>query len=153
MYDQHVNLLRAALPSLSAAGAHFFLGFLRSEAPGWTGRPVQEFASRIGIGDRFRLARELRRAGLPPWRDLVTWVRVRSWIVEWLASGTSLARQAMEAGTEPRSLYRSVERATGWSWSDVRHTAERHGLLPLAYRVLPGWLAPAAAVGAGAEAS
>jgi hypothetical protein len=89
------------------------------------------FAGVLGRKSRFSVAHLLRRNRLPPYRILLGWVHVLSWILEWEDQGTSLSAQAFQAGRYPGTLYRTVRHVTGIRWSEVQRRGSFWVLLEL----------------------
>ncbi len=77
-------------------------------------------AHRLGMRNRFQLAKTLRANGLPPLHRLSAWMTVLGWVAGWEQAGASLSHSALRVGMEPAAGYRLVARVTGRSWSTVR---------------------------------
>ncbi len=67
---------------------------------------VDELATRIGVGNRFRLARLLRREGLPPCGELADWTCALQLLWEAESSGLSLLQIADHSTLDPATCYR-----------------------------------------------
>ena len=84
------------------------------------GRPIgtaEEVADRLGLRNRFDLARFLEHEGLPPLHELTDWVSLLCWVSEWERTGASLCKLAWRSGRQPAVCYRTVKRLTGVTWS------------------------------------
>lgn len=81
---------------------------------------AEDVAARLGLGNRFHLAKMLRANGLPPLHRLAAWMAVLSWVSRWEHGGEALSGSALRVGAEPAAAYRLVARVTGRSWSEVR---------------------------------
>jgi hypothetical protein len=77
-------------------------------------------AGTLGLGSRFRLARLLKREGLPSLHRLAGWVTVEAWVSAAEREGTSLFRLAYRSHRHPSACYRLVKEVTGLSWMEVR---------------------------------
>jgi len=77
-------------------------------------------ARQYGLPNRFRLARMLKRAGLPPLHRLAEWALVESWLRRAEREGISLCRMAFQAGRYPSTCYRLVKDLTGLTWGELR---------------------------------
>jgi hypothetical protein len=82
--------------------------------------PARDVAQALGLANRFELARQFRRAGLPPLHRLAAWVSVLAWLEEAERSGVSLCQQAFLSKRDAGGCYRMVKRVTGRSWSQLR---------------------------------
>lgn len=111
------SVLQTALPHLSENGRALLsaLGCLNGHPP-----CSQEFATWLGFQDRYRLARALRREGLPPLEVIGGWARTLYWMTEAEASGKSLRELAEREHLDPAVAYRLVRRVTGRRWSEIR---------------------------------
>lgn len=69
------------------------------------------------LSSRYAMARSLTQAGLPSYRELISWVRVLYWLLVWEREKTSLLVQALRTGLEPSVCYRTVRRTLGVAWS------------------------------------
>lgn len=81
---------------------------------------AQTVARRLGLASRFKLARLLRREGLPPLHVLAEWATLLSWVVAAERDGASLCRMAFRSGRHPSACYRLVKDVTGMCWARVR---------------------------------
>lgn len=116
---------RTTLVSVLAATFHDGPPLLRSLLPTIARRvswrtSADEVARDLGLGDRYRLAHRLKAEGLPSFGELMGWVRVLLWAVEWEESGTPLADQASQEDRYASQYYREVRRVTGLGWRQVR---------------------------------
>lgn len=77
-------------------------------------------AQRFGIPNRFRLARMLKRAGVPPLHRLAEWALVESWLRRAEVERQSLCHIAFHSGRYPSACYRLVKELTGLTWAALR---------------------------------
>ena len=77
-------------------------------------------APRIGLRNRFELARLMKREGLPPLHELAAWATVLSWVETSERTHYSLCRLAFRCRKDPAVCYRTVKRITGLGWREVR---------------------------------
>jgi hypothetical protein len=104
---------------------------------------AEAVARRTGLGSRFRLARLLRREGLPPLHRIAGWATILSWVLDAETTGASLCRMAFHSDRHPAACYRLVSEITGVTWEAVRahgyEWAEREFLKEMGVRdpVLP----------------
>ena len=82
--------------------------------------PARVVADELRLGNRFRLARLLKRAGLPSLRRLAGWAAIDAWVVAAEREGTSLFRLALRGHRHPSACYRLVKEMTGVTWGEVR---------------------------------
>ena len=111
------SALLHSLPWLSTRG-RAAINFLVCE----NGRTssAAELASRLGLRNRYQLARLLRSEGLPTYEMLTGWISSLYWRVEAERSDTTLHALAQRAHVAPATSYRIVRRITGSHWSDFR---------------------------------
>ena len=81
---------------------------------------AQEVARQLGIPSRFKLARILKREGLPPLHRLAEWATLESWVRAVEQDGMSLCRLAFRSQRHPSACYRLVKELTGLRWGEVR---------------------------------
>ena len=86
---------------------------------------AQDVARVLGLGNRFKLARLLRREGLPPLHRLAEWATVLSWVVAAEQTGVSLCWLAFRSRRHPSACYRLVKEVTGLRWEQVRERGSR----------------------------
>lgn len=79
----------------------------------------------LGLPNRFKLARLLRREGLPPLHRLAEWTTVLSWVRNAERTGASLCWMAFRSGRHPSACYRLVKEVTGLTWEEVRSRGSR----------------------------
>ncbi len=115
--DQLHSILLAALPSLGSV-ARDIVDRL-ANCHGEIGS-ADRFARRLGLRNRYRLSRLLAREGLPQIEELSAWIKTLASLAQWENTRLALCRQALEAQREPGTYYRTVQRATGMHWRDVR---------------------------------
>jgi hypothetical protein len=77
-------------------------------------------AQLLGLGNRFRLARLLKREGLPPLHRLAAWTTILCWVRTAERDGTCLFRLAIQWHRHPSACYRLVKEVTGLRWMEVR---------------------------------
>ena len=77
-------------------------------------------AGRIRAGSRYRLARLLRREGLPPFGRLADWIFILQSVWEVESTGTPLLRVARRLEIEPATCYRRCRRTLGVPWRSAR---------------------------------
>jgi YVTN family beta-propeller protein len=90
---------------------------------------ADHMATRLGLRGRFRLARLLRRDGLPPFGELADWINVLLLMWNAESSGQSLLQLARRAETEPATSYRRCKRILGVPWSVARANGFRWAML------------------------
>lgn len=81
---------------------------------------ANSFARSNGFRNRDHLRRTLSTDGLPCLEDLAGWIRLLGWVIDAETSGLALSREALRAGKNPCSYYRTVKRLTGRAWGEVR---------------------------------
>jgi|SRR6185295_10583043 len=86
---------------------------------------AHDVARLLGLGNRFKLARLLRREGLPPLHRLAEWATVLSWVVAAEQTGVSLCWTAFRSRRHPSACYRLVKEVTGLRWEQVRERGSR----------------------------
>src|SRR5687768_15607278 len=104
------QLLLAALPLRSPESLRLVEALARS---GGLVADAHRFATEIGMGSRYRVARVLRREGLPQVEELAAWVRLLRWLILWQSDAGSLSRMALDAGLETSVCCRTIRRLTG----------------------------------------
>jgi hypothetical protein len=77
----------------------------------------RQAAEKLGLQSTGTLHRELRRRGLPVFRELRDWHYVLQ--LHELAERDTLARVAFIRDTYPSVLYRFVRRVTRWEWRTI----------------------------------
>jgi hypothetical protein len=77
-------------------------------------------ARRLGLPNRFKLARLLKQAGLPPLHRLAEWATLESWVLAAERDGVSLSHIAVHGKRHPSACYRLVKKLTGMGWEEVR---------------------------------
>jgi len=80
---------------------------------------AQDVATAFGMRNRFRLARLLKKEGLPPLHRLTEWVTVLAWVDSAERKGSSLCAMAFRSGRDPSVCYRMVKTLTGQTWEVV----------------------------------
>jgi YVTN family beta-propeller protein len=81
---------------------------------------AEHLARVVALRNRFRLARLLRRDGLPPVGELAAWTRVLYWLHQAEADESPLARLALADGLDPATASRLVKRVLGITWTMAR---------------------------------
>ena len=94
--------------------------------------------ARLGLRNRFQLARLLRREGLPSYEILTGWARVLYWMFEADRSGVTLLALARRAQVDPAMSYRLIRRLTGLRWSELRRLGTAAVLLRFLKLCHPG---------------
>lgn len=84
-----------------------------------------DVASQLGLKNRFRLARMLKREGLPPLHRLAEWATVLSWVLTAEQEGVSLCWIAFHSRRHPSACYRLVKEVTGMTWTQLRVRGSR----------------------------
>ncbi len=125
------RLLLAALPLRSAESGRVVEALARS---GGLVHDAHRFAEAVGMGSRYRVARLLRREGLPQLEELAAWVRVLRWLSLWESGSGSLSRMALDAGLETSVCCRTIRRLTGATWTETRERGSDWALLLLVER-------------------
>jgi len=111
------SLLHASLPDLSLkARAVIDALFLSGGSIG----TAHDVASRLGLRNRFELARLLKAEGLLPLHDLAAWASVLDWVQHAEGTGCSLCQLAFRARKDPATCYRTVKRVTGLHWHELK---------------------------------
>jgi hypothetical protein len=126
MLARPLSEIRAARPALALMPRAIVEAILLTEGPIGTAERV---ARTLGLRNRFRLARILKREGLPPLHRLSKWATVLSWVLAAERDGVSLCRQAFRSRRHPSACYRLVRQVTGRRWEQVRQrgSAWAHG--------------------------
>ena len=109
--------VRRTLPPLSARGQAIVDALLLTGGPIGT---AQRVAPRLGLRNRFELARLLKRDGLPPLHELAAWATILAWLETAERTQYSLCRLAFRCRKDPAVCYRTVKRITGLGWREVR---------------------------------
>lgn len=81
---------------------------------------ADEVAHRLGLSNRFKLARLLKQEGLPPLHRLAEWATLESWVTGAERDGVSLSHMAFRSKRHPSACYRLVKELTGLGWEEVR---------------------------------
>lgn len=111
--DALAQQLCLAIPRLSATGREVIA--LLAGCGGCIDCP-DSIATRIHLGSRHRLARVLKREGLPQIEELCAWIKVLRLLLDWEHSHRSLYTMAMDASLYPPTCYRLVKRITTKTW-------------------------------------
>lgn len=125
------RLLLAVLPLRSSQSVRLVEALAQS---GGLVHDARRFASDIGMGSRYRVARVLRREGLPQLEELAGWVRLVRWLIIWRSGAGSLSRMALDDGLEISACCRTVRRLTGVTWTEARERGPEWVLILLAER-------------------
>ena len=81
---------------------------------------AQGVARQLGLPNRFKLARILKKAGLPPLHRLAEWATLESWLRTAEQKDVSLCYLAFRARRHPSACYRLVKELTGLRWGELR---------------------------------
>jgi len=81
---------------------------------------TQRVAQQLGVPSRFKLARMLKKAGLPPLHRLAEWAMLESWLRSAEERGESLCHLACHSRRHPSACYRLVKELTGLRWGELR---------------------------------
>ncbi len=111
------TVIQTARPGMKLFPRSIVEAILLTEGPIGSARVV---AGALGLGSRFRLARLLKREGLPSLHRIAGWVRVEAWVSAAEREGTSLFRLAYRSHRHPSACYRLVKEVTGLNWAEVR---------------------------------
>jgi hypothetical protein len=111
------RLLLAALPLRSPDSVRLVEALASS---GGRVHDAHRFAAAVGMRSRYRVARVLRREGLPQLEELASWVRLLRWLVLWRSGTGSLSRMALDDGLETSVCCRTIRRLTGATWTEAR---------------------------------
>jgi len=117
-----LSAIQASCPTLTLFPRAIVEAILLTEGPIGSAQVV---ARELGLQNRFRLARLLRREGLPPLHRLAGWATVLSWVVQAERDGVSLCWMAFRSCRHPSACYRLVREVTGRSWTDVKARGSR----------------------------
>lgn len=117
MLTQLLSAVRTARPTMTLMPRAIVEAIFLSE--GSIGK-AEEVARQLGLPNRFKLARMLKRAGLPPLHRLAEWALVESWVLAAERRGVSLCHIAFRCRRHPSACYRLVREVTGLSWEQVR---------------------------------
>ena len=109
--------IQAGIPWLSAQGRAVISALVAANGQI---ESATAMAARIRAGNRYRLARLLRREGLPPFGQLADWIFVLQSVWEAEATGVPLLRVARRLGIEPATCYRRCRRTLGLPWRSAR---------------------------------
>jgi hypothetical protein len=86
---------------------------------------AKEVAKKLGLPNRFKLARMLKQEGLPPLHRLAEWATIESWVSAAERDGVSLCHLAFRCKKHPSACYRLVKETTGSRWEKVRARGSR----------------------------
>ena len=125
------RLLLAVLPLRSAESLRLVEALVRS---GGLVHDARRFAIDLEMGSRYRVARILRREGLPQLEELAGWVRLLRWLTIWQSGAGSLSRMALDDGLELSACCRTVRRLTGVTWTEARERGPEWAMILLAER-------------------
>jgi len=117
MLGAPLQAIRTTCPSLTLYPRAVIEAVLLSEGPIGTAAAV---ARELGLPNRFKLARLLKREGLPPLHRLAGWATVLSWVISAEQQGVSLCWIAFRSRRHPSACYRLVREVTGLPWERVR---------------------------------
>ena len=111
-----LEVFNSARPHLPLVPRAILEAMVLSERPIGSAETV---ASRLGLKNRFQLARLLRRHGLPPLHRLAGWVTILSWVLKAEETGASLSAIAFHSQRHPSACDRLVKEITGRRWVQV----------------------------------
>ncbi len=129
--DQLHSILLVALPSLGRVAREIVDRL--ADCHGEIGC-ADRFARRVGLRNRHRLSRFLAREGLPQIEEFSAWIKTLASLAQWESTRLSLCRQALQAQREPGTYYRTIQRATGMHWRDVRALGMTHVIVKFVER-------------------
>lgn len=86
--------------------------------------PADEIADMLRLHSRHALAYQIKRIGLPPYRDLASWIALLNWISYYEITHISLCSLTLEQGLDLSYRYRIPNRLLGCTWK----VARRRGL-------------------------
>ena len=88
---------------------------------------AQRVAGQLGLGNRFRFERLLRRAGFPSLRRFAARAEIALWVSAAGQTGASLFSMAVRAHRHPSAsaCYRLFKDVTGWTWGRMRKRGSR----------------------------
>jgi hypothetical protein len=119
---QSLTAIRAARPGMTLYSRAIVEAICLSEGPIGS---AQQVARHLALPNRFKLARLLKREGLPPLHRLAEWATVLSWVVAAERNGVSLCWLAFRSRRHPSACYRLVKEVTGLRWEAVRARGSR----------------------------
>jgi hypothetical protein len=117
MLADSLDMIRAVRPALTLLPRVVVEAVLLSEGSIGSAHAV---ARQLGLPNRFKLARILKEAGLPPLHRLAEWATLESWIRAAEVDGVSLCYLAFRSRRHPSACYRLVRELTGLRWGEVR---------------------------------
>lgn len=115
--SKSLAVIRAARPSLTLMPRAIVEAVFLSE--GFIGS-ARDVAERLGMPNRFVLARLLKREMLPPLHRLASLAMLESWVRASERDAVSLCHLAFRAHRHPSACYRLVREITGLRWKVVR---------------------------------
>lgn len=122
MLAQPLPALRAARPGMTLFSRAIVEAICLAEGRIGSAHAV---AHHLGLPNRFKLARLLKREGLPPLHRLAEWATVLSWVVAAERDGVSLCWLAFRSRRHPSACYRLIKEVTGLRWEEVRGRGSR----------------------------
>ena len=117
MLAHALAMIRAVHPAMPLYARAIYEAVLLNE--GGIG-PARSVAGRLGLRNRFALARLLKRNGLPPLHRLAGWATVLTWVLTAERDDVSLCHIAFRLSRHPSACYRLVKEVTGLTWGDVK---------------------------------
>lgn len=111
-----LSAIHTVRPDLSLLTSAVVDAIVLTQGPIGTAHSV---ARRLGLRNRFELARLLEAQGLPSLHHLAEWTTVLSWVLTAERSQVSLCWMAFRSHRHPSACYRMVKRVTGRRWEDV----------------------------------
>ena len=81
---------------------------------------ADEMAARVGLQNRFQLARLLQREGTPAFGQLADWICLLQWLWEAEEKRVTLLQLSRATATDAATCYRRCKRILGVPWSVAR---------------------------------
>ena len=117
MLEHSLAVVRCLRPGMALLASAVVEAIMLTEGPIGSAHAV---ARRLGLANRFQLARLLKREGLPPLHRIAEWATLESWVTAAERDGVSLSNIALRAKKHASACYRLVKEITGLGWEDVR---------------------------------
>ena len=117
MLEHSLAVVRCLRPGMALLASAVVEAIMLTEGPIGSAHAV---ARRLGLSNRFQLARLLKREGLPPLHRLAEWATLESWVTVAERDGVSLSNIALRTKKHASACYRLVKEITGLGWEDVR---------------------------------
>lgn len=117
MLEHSLAVVRCLRPGMALLASAVVEAIMLTEGPIGSAHAV---ARRLGLSNRFQLARLLKREGLPPLHRIAEWATLESWVTLAERDGVSLSNIAIRTKKHASACYRLVKEITGLGWEDVR---------------------------------